>query len=203
MSKKLKQFIGENRHLFDDAQPPESVWDQINRSVPALQTGKRSPLKKIYRWPAAAAVFLAAVACIYLFAWKGNKDDQQTARRNNDPSGKGSIYDINAIDPEYAARAGRIYQVIEKKQEELKTLSAGQPELYDQFTQDLATLDSSYRVLKEQAIKSPNREILIKAMMNNLQLQAELLSKQLSIISEYNSPKQEKDSHEKDNYRRI
>ncbi|MBN8879067.1 MAG: hypothetical protein J0I32_16085 [Sphingobacteriales bacterium] len=201
MSKKLKQFIGENRHSFDDAPPPESVWDRINTSVPALQTGKRSPLKKIYRWSAAAAVFLAAAACFYLFAWKGNKDDQETARRNGSYSAKESVQGIN--DPEYAIRAGRIYQVIEKKQEELKTLSADQPELYDQFTQDLATLDSSYRVLKEQAKKSPNREILIKAMMNNLQLQAELLSKQLSIISEYNSPKQEKDSHEKDNYRRL
>jgi|GEM_PF-378443 len=203
MSKKLKQFIEENRHSFDDAQPPENAWDRINTSVPALQTGKRFPLKKIYRWAAAAAVFLTAAACFYLFAWKGNKDDQQTARKNDIQSGNGSVYDINAIDPEYAMKAGRIYQVIERKQEELKTLSADQPELYDQFTQDLATLDSSYRVLKEQATRSPNREILIKAMMNNLQLQAELLSKQLSIISEYNSPKQEKDSHEKDNYRRL
>ncbi|HEX2846371.1 MAG TPA: hypothetical protein VHN59_07465 [Chitinophagaceae bacterium] len=203
MSKKLKQFIRENRHSFDDAPPPESVWDRISTSVPALQTGKRFPLKKIYRWSAAAAVFLAAAACFYLFAWKGNKDDREIARRNGSYSGKEPVHDINAMDPEYAVKAGRIYQVIEKKQEELKTLSADQPELYDQFTQDLATLDSSYRVLKEQAKKSPNREILIKAMMNNLQLQAELLSKQLSIISEYNSPKQEKDSHEKDNYRRL
>ncbi|MGN6292840.1 MAG: hypothetical protein ACTHMV_08865 [Chitinophagaceae bacterium] len=199
MSKKLKQFIRENRHSFDDTPPPGSAWDRINTSVPALQTGKRFPLKKIYRWSAAAAVFLTAAACFYLFAWKGNKDDQEIARRN----GREPVHDINTIDPEYALKAGRIYQVIEKKQEELKTLSADQPELYDQFTQDLATLDSSYRVLKEQAKKSPNREILIKAMMNNLQLQAELLSKQLSIISEYNSPKQEKDSHEKDNYRRL
>lgn len=202
MSKKLKQFIGDNRHAFDDEQPSESAWDRISASVPALQGGKRSPLKKIYRWLAAAAVFLTAVACFYLFAWKGNRDDQQIARKNTrDHSGKGSAYDINAIDPEYAAKAGPIYQAIERKQEELKTLSASQPELYDQFTQDLATLDSSCRVLKQQAMKSPNREILIKAIIHNLQLQAELLSKQLSIISEYNSPKQE--SHDKENYRRL
>lgn len=201
MSKKLKQFIRDNRHSFDAEQPPESSWDRISASVPAL--GKRSPLKKIYRWPAAAAVFLAAVACIYLFAWKGNNDVQPIARNSKgDHSNKGSVYDINAIDPDYAAKAGPIYQAIERKQEELKTLSAGQPELYDQFTQDLATLDSSYRVLKEQAMRSPNREILIKAMMHNLQLQAELLSKQLSIISEYNSP-QKQESHDKEKYRRL
>lgn len=202
MSKKLKQFIGDNRHAFDDEQPSESAWDRISASVPALQTGKRSPLKKIYRWSAAAAVFLTAVACFYLFAWKGNKESEAVARQNekNQPT-KERVYDINTIDQDYAAKAAPIYQVIEKSQEELKTLSVSQPELYDQFTQDLATLDSSYRVLKAQASKSPNREILIKAMMHNLQLQAELLSKQLSIISEYNSPKQEK--NDKENYRRL
>jgi hypothetical protein len=200
MSKNLKHFIGENRHSFDDEQPPESSWDKISEAVPALRNNKRSLIKKMYGWAAAAAVFLVAVACFYLFAWKGNKESEPLSR-NEKNQGKERVYDSNTSDQDYAVKAAPIYQAIERSQEELKTLSAGQPQLYDQFTQDLATLDSSYKVLKAQALKSPNREILIKAMMHNLQLQAELLSKQLSIISEYNSQKQER--NDKENYRRL
>jgi len=202
MSKNLKDFIGENRHSFDDEQPPESSWDRISEAVPALRNGRRSPVKKMYGWAAAAAVFLVAVACFYLFAIKRGKENDELARQNQESSKSiERVYDINALDKDYAAKAAPIYQVIERSQEELKNLSAGQPQLYDQFTQDLAILDSSYRVLKAQASKSPNREILIKAMMHNLQLQAELLSKQLSIISEYNSVKPRKNDQE--NYRRL
>ena len=199
MSKNLKKFMEENRHSFDDEQPSGRNWDNIAASIPALRE-RRSSLKKIYKWAAAAAVFLAAIASFYFFATKGDPNKMELAKEQT-PAGRERVYDINAVDPDYAAKAGPIYRMIERSQEELKTLSAGQPELYDQFTQDLATLDSSYRVLKTQALRSPNREILIKAMMHNLQLQAELLAKQLSIISEYNSPK--KQNHDSENYRRI
>lgn len=202
MSKNLKHFIGENRHSFDDEQPPERSWDKISEAVPALRSNRRSLIKKIPAWAAVAAVFLVAVACFYLFAWKGNREREGIARENGqNQRTKERLHDANSVDQDYASKTAPIYQVIERSQEELKTLSAGQPELYDQFTQDLATLDSSYRVLKAQASRSPNREILIKAMMHNLQLQAELLSKQLSIISEYNSSKQER--NDKENYHRL
>ena len=100
--------------------------------------------------------------------------------------------------PEYAAEASKIYESIEMQQQQLKAIAKEQPELYSQFAEDLAALDSSYRVLKTQAIQTPNREVIIKAMLQNLQLQAELLSKQLGIIHEFKNNKtlkNEKDTH--------
>jgi hypothetical protein len=146
-------------------------------------------VKKILGWSVAAAVVII-LACSY-FLVQSKPGDRDMAR-NTKPN------DMRSLAPEYAASAEPIYQAIEKQQQELKDLSAKQPELYDQFTQDLAVLDSSYRVLKAQASRSPNREILIKAMMNNLQLQAELLSRQLDILSEYNKTKQVDHEKEKD-----
>ena len=87
---------------------------------------------------------------------------------------------------------------LEMQQQQLKAIAKEQPELYSQFAEDLAALDSSYRVLKTQAIQTPNREVIIKAMLQNLQLQAELLSKQLGIIHEFKNNKtlkNEKDTH--------
>jgi hypothetical protein len=187
---RLKDFISDNRHAFDDEQPGEHNWDEITSAVPALRN-KKALATKWYGWTAAAAVLLIAVS-VYLFS-PGKK-----AHPGITEGGKTLKNDIRTLAPEYAASAEPIYQAIEKQQRELKTLSASQPELYDQFIQDLATLDSSYRVLKAQATKSPNREILIKAMMNNLQLQAELLSKQLNVLTEFNNTKPQDHDKKKD-----
>jgi hypothetical protein len=73
--------------------------------------------------------------------------------------------------------------------------------LYSQFSEDLAALDSSYRVLKTQAVQTPNREVVIRAMLQNLQLQAELLGKQLRILKEFKNTKTGK--NEKIGYPRI
>ncbi|MBO9658497.1 MAG: hypothetical protein J7527_06705 [Chitinophagaceae bacterium] len=188
MSRSLKDFIADNRHAFDDEQPLDSNWEKIVSAVPAL-SGKRSPVKKMLGWSVAAAVAIILACSYFLVQSKPDDRDMATDTKPND---------MRSLAPEYAASAEPIYQAIEKQQQELKDLSVKQPELYDQFTQDLAVLDSSYRVLKAQASRSPNREILIKAMMNNLQLQAELLSRQLNILSEYNKTKQVDHEKEKD-----
>ncbi|PZR28528.1 MAG: hypothetical protein DI535_06515 [Citrobacter freundii] len=188
MSRDLKNFIRENRHAFDDEQPAEYNWDHIANAVPALG-GKKRSFRKMYAWTAAAAVMIIATGIYMVVKYKPLESGIADGRKTRN--------DIRTLAPEYAASAEPIYQAIEKQQKELKNLSASQPELYDQFTQDLATLDSSYRVLKAQATRSPNREILIKAMMNNLQLQAELLSKQLNVLTEFNNTKTDENEKQK------
>ncbi|MCG2617803.1 hypothetical protein LZZ85_26115 [Terrimonas sp. NA20] len=190
MSRSLKDFIAENRHSFDDEQPGEQNWERIANAVPAL-SGKRSAVRAMLRWSVAAAVVII-IGGAYFFVQNKKAREVAVETRSND---------IRILAPEYAASAEPIYQAIEQQQRELKDFSGTQPELYDQFTQDLATLDSSYRVLKAQASRSPNREILIKAMMNNLQLQAELLSRQLNILSEYNKTKPVDHAKEKESRR--
>jgi hypothetical protein len=78
---------------------------------------------------------------------------------------------------------------VEVRQKELRVAIANDPELYRKFQQDLNTLDSSYRVLREQASQSMNGDVIIKAMIQNLQLQSELLGRQLMIIREFKTTK--------------
>ena len=74
----------------------------------------------------------------------------------------------------------------------MKDATADRPELYKQFSNDLRVLDSSYRMLQTQAAQSPNRDVIMKAMIQNLQLQAELLYRQLLISNEIKNNKTQK-----------
>ncbi|HRG94562.1 MAG TPA: hypothetical protein PLZ10_16505, partial [Chitinophagaceae bacterium] len=77
---------------------------------------------------------------------------------------------------------------VQTRQEQLKAAANGLPELYQQFEKDLAVLDSSFRSLRQQAGQTPNRDVLIRAMIQNLQLQSELLERQLQVIQEFKQP---------------
>jgi archaellum component FlaC len=85
-------------------------------------------------------------------------------------------------------------KMIDMKQEELKKLAIEQPALYQQFTNDLNQLDSSYAELKKQLNTVTNKELLLEAMIQNLQLQLSVLNQQLNIIHQI---KEKSKSHEK------
>jgi hypothetical protein len=202
MSRKLKDFIDENRRAFDDALPSSSAWQQIESSIGAGKPVKRVAVRGIYKWSIAAAVFFIVAGSIYFVVTRKDDKSNDTVKTITPAANNSGNADIGKISPEYAAEAKKIYQSIEEQQQQLKRLASGQPELYSQFAQDLAALDSSYRVLKLQAIQTPGHELLIKAMLQNLQLQAELLGKQLLIIHEFNN-NNKTDDNEKDNNRNI
>lgn len=200
MSKELKNFIDENRREFDDDLPSGSAWHQIERSIGANKPVKQFSVRDIYKWTAAAAVFFITATCFYFLVMR-KKDDRLVKAETPAINNGSNSTDISRMAPEYATEAKKIYQSIEIQQQQLKAIAKEQPELYSQFSEDLATLDSSYRVLKTQAVQTPNREVIIRAMLQNLQLQAELLGKQLRILNEFKNNKTEK--NEKINYPRI
>ncbi|HLX92631.1 MAG TPA: hypothetical protein VKR32_13160, partial [Puia sp.] len=73
--------------------------------------------------------------------------------------------------------------------DELKKIKKDEPLLYKQFSSDVYKLDTVYQSLKKQLPKNPNREQLLEAMIQNLQLQMELLNRQLNIIKQINNSK--------------
>jgi len=202
MNKKLKDFIEENRRAFDDELPSTDAWYRVERTIRSNKPRRILSIKAAYIWSAAAAVlFIIAAGAFWLVTNKHDAGPHSLKVAAPVENNTGNGTDISAIAPEYAVEAKKIYKAIEEQQEQLKIISEKQPELYSQFSQDLAALDSSYRVLKVQAVQTPSREVIIKAMLQNLQLQAELLSKQLLIIHELN--KNKKDNDEKNNNRSI
>jgi hypothetical protein len=86
-------------------------------------------------------------------------------------------------------------KLVEIKHKELKTIEKDEPLLYRQFSMDVNKLDSAYHSLQNQLPKNPNREQILEAMLQNLQLQMGLLNHQLDIIKQINHSK--KSAYEK------
>jgi hypothetical protein len=80
-------------------------------------------------------------------------------------------------------------KLVEIKENQLKTIEKDEPLLYKQFASDVSKLDSVYHSLQSQLPKNPNREQLLEAMLQNLQLQMGLLNHQLDIIKQINHSK--------------
>jgi hypothetical protein len=185
MSRKLEKFISDNRNEFDDALPSAKVWENL---AAGLQDKGRSKfiLTPLFKWSLAAALMLTAGTAIYFFM-NAKKTNETVIAVNTKDTGT-----ENMIAPE----VNEFVKLVALKQEELKALAPEQPELYQQFTEDINQLDSSYTSLKNQLSLSPNREMLIEAMVQNLQLQLNVLNQQLNIINQIKESK--KYSHEKD-----
>ena len=192
MSSDLEKFIRKNRGDFDDAGPSEKVWKSIERSIPVKNEAKRFTIRDIYKWSAAAAIFFIALTSVYflLIRKQASSDSEKPSTVKTGTEENSSRLDnFNSISIEYAAEFKEAEQAVEVRQKELRAAIANDPELYRKFQQDLNTLDSSYRVLREQASQSINGDVIIKAMIQNLQLQSELLGRQLMIIHEFKTTK--------------
>jgi len=80
-------------------------------------------------------------------------------------------------------------RLVEIKHNQLKAIEKDEPLLYRQFASDVSKLDSVYHSLQSELPKNPNREQLLEAMLQNLQLQMQLLNHQLDIIKQINHSK--------------
>jgi len=192
MSNSFEKFIQKNRKEFDSETPSDNVWAHIAKTIPAGKDAKRFSIRDIYKWSAAAAILFIILTSIYfLYIRKYSHETNPIVNKQN-PVQTDPIVPIDGITPEYAVQFKTIYESVENRQEELKTVSTDQPQLYKQFEEDLKVLDSAFIALKNQATHTPNRDVLIKAMIQNLQLQAELLGRQLLIIKEVKKPQIQK-----------
>jgi len=192
MSSDLEKFIRKNRGDFDYADPSNKVWKNIERSLPVKKEAKHFTIRDIYKWSAAAAIFFITLTSVYfLFIKKPASNDQEKTStiKSRTPENSSRFDNFNSVSIEFAAEFKEATQAVEDRQKELRVAIANDTELYRKFQQDLNILDSSYRLLREQASQSINGDVIIKAMIQNLQLQSELLGRQLMIIHEYKTTK--------------
>jgi hypothetical protein len=171
------------------------------------------------RWSAAAAVVALVAAGIWFFAGSGRNENSKPATAENQPGAekkpnglapspgdsstkvqatplaKASTSDAKRLEdgPEDASLFNEeVYhyaKLVEIKHKELKKIEKDEPLLYKQFAGDVYKLDSVFHILENQLSTNPNREQLLEAMVQNLQLQMGLLNHQLEIIKQINHSK--------------
>lgn len=201
MKDKLERFIRDNREDFDVFEPRLDLWKDIEQGLekgkgqfesgtepaPPGSGGKVRPLygrslgrSRQFDWRVAAAVTLLMLTSGFLYL--------------NHQYGLTKQPEVVAASPAYASEFVQYTRLIDAKRAELKQLTESNPALYQQFATDLERLENSYKNLKADLPKNPNQEVLIQAMIQNLQLQIDLLNQQLNVIQRIKN--QEKPSHE-------
>lgn len=208
----LERFVRDNREAFDDREPPNDadLWRKIESGLdkrPLNQSAAPDnslPFQEIHKnpspaggisaepvpagrsrfgnglqigwpsldWRVAASVALLLLAGSFLYV--------------NYQYGVAHQPEVVAASPTYAKEVVQYTRQIDDKRAELKQMTEDNPALYREFATDLDRLENSYQSLKADLPQNPNQDVLIKAMIQNLHYQINLLNEQLRVIQRIN-----------------
>jgi hypothetical protein len=186
MSKRFEDFIKNNKEEFDEIEPSEDLWSKIEQSLslqeelPKKRETKTFSLAFVLRVAASVIIVMGIGFGIYLQSQKGANG-----------------IDLAAINPEYAKQQMHYASLVETKLTELKSVAKADPQLYKEFSAEIAKMDSTYKKLNSDLATSPNQERVLRAMIRNLQIQTEVLNQQLSVIEQFNQMKKGKTNETK------
>ncbi len=165
MKDQLEDFIHQNRKDFDDKEPSEKVWRNIEAS---MKFSSRGWWNSVGLWRAAAVIFMAL--SIYLIIPKSIIKTQASDHAANE---------FNDVEAFYFQQISEKVDLIDgfKKNEGLNG-----------FTQDFKQLEAMYMILKEEMKTSPSQKVK-DALVLNLLVRINLLNQQLyKLDKEYATP---------------
>ncbi len=177
----IENFIKTHRNRFDQPPPPADLWKRIEAQLPPEPTAKVKPLNSlanrsvfdnprfVRRLLVASLTGLLLLAGLWAVNWQYGVAHQP---------------EVVAVSPSYAQEFVQYARLIDNKRDELCRMTQANPDLYRQFSGDLDKLEAGYQSLKADLPQNPNQELLIQAMIQNLQLQIDLLNQQLHVIQE-------------------
>lgn len=180
MSNRLEKFIQDNRDQFDSEEMNNATWNVHSKSPKKTIAFS---VKKL--WWAAAACTILFSGIIY-YTSLNPKTNAPVAMQSFSLPDKELT---DAIDTSYTSQMNQFAQLILLKQTELKKNEKAHPGLYKQFLKDNDQLDSSYNYLKSVLRTNPNKDVLLDAMIQNLQLKIDVLNLQLQIIKQSKNKK--------------
>jgi len=179
MSKRLEKFIKMNKEEFDDLEPSADLWQRIEKHLPpeGVEIKKREAktfsLNFVLRVAASVILVMGIAFALYLHHEKSE------------------AVNYAEINPAYAKQQMHYASLVQTQRKELKTIAKTDPDLYKEFSAEIAKMDSTYNRLNKDLATSPNQERVLRAMIRNLQIQSEILTQQLGIIEQINQTKKE------------
>jgi hypothetical protein len=183
MSKRLEDFIKANKEGFDEFEPGADLWSRIEKQLPPeAKKGHEAKTFSLGFVLRVAATVIVVMGISFIVFLKSVQD-------------KG--VDYAAINPEYAKQQMHYASLVESKRNELKQVAQSDPQLYKEFTSEIAKMDSTYNKLNNDLATSPNQELVLQAMIRNLQIQTQVLSQQLNVIEQYNQAKKDQTNETK------
>ncbi|WP_181304509.1 hypothetical protein [Rufibacter sp. XAAS-G3-1] len=177
MKDRLKDFVQAHRDEFDSFAPRPDLWQDIAAELQTEEKNVISPLETQKEanvisltwhraWKYAAAIALLVMVAFSARYYMASPPAGTLAAAKPVP--------LEKIAPEVRQIETRYVQVIEQKESELKALGAGNVQF--------AELDSAYNALKKELYTTPNKEVLLQAMSDNLKMRIALLNQQLEVL---------------------
>lgn len=185
--KDIENFINNHREEFDSEEIKKG-WDKIESKIKQKKSNIID-IKTVW-WAAAASLIIFFSASIYYLYFYENKNFIAVDETVELPAKELT----DEVDPTYTYQMDQFAHLIKLKQTELTKNAKNQPQLYQQFLKDNDKLDSSYDFLKSKLSVSPNKEVLLEEMIENLQIKLELLNRQVQIIKQSKNKKQNNES---------
>jgi len=183
MSKRLEDFIRSNKEGFDEIEPGADLWSRIEKQLPPETAKKRGTktfsLGFVLRVAATVIIVMGISFAVFL------------------KSVQNKGVDYAAINPQYAKQQMHYASLVETKRGELKEIARSNPQLYHEFSSEIAKMDSTYNKLNNDLATSPNQELVLQAMIRNLQIQTEVLNQQLNVIEQYKQVKKDQNNETK------
>jgi hypothetical protein len=134
----LKDFIGKHRDEFDDKEPSDRVWSNIERDLKP-----KSFFTAVSMWRAAAILFFG----LSIYQFTAPKREVSGLQR-----------DFKDIESFYSQQIAEKVEFIDKLE--------GYED--DRFSQDLKKLDAMYEVLREEMKSSPSAKVKDALILNML-----------------------------------
>ncbi|MBS1508219.1 MAG: hypothetical protein JSS79_16385 [Bacteroidetes bacterium] len=154
----LGKFIRENRTEFDSYAPPESVWPQVEASLPHR---KQVFFQTITFWRAAAILLFGLSSYLMISKYYSRADKQEVA----------VLQGFNDLETFYSTQISEKMDLVQ-----LYQAKTGLNE--DEITQNLRKLEAMYLVLKDEMKRKPTQDVR-DALVLNLLVRIDLLNQQL------------------------
>lgn len=169
----LEKFIVENKEEFNTEDAPLFLWDDIELK---LRQRKR---KALYRSLSVAASVLIVFASSILFI-----QHKQVNTTEAD----------TIVNPEVMEAQTQFSSLIELKKSEINQYKNTQPELVNELNNQLTELQKNYNLLIPQLKDENKKEIIVQALIENLQMQLEILNRSLEIVQNLKNGNHEKET---------
>src|SRR3569833_3394818 len=146
MSKRLEEFVRNNRGQFDDLEPSADLWALIEKHLPAesavsqKKEAKMFSLSFVLKVAASVIIVMGVAFALYVRSEKS----------------KGVA--LATINPTYAKQQMHYASMVETKMSELKTLKKNKQKKNKKKTKKNTKMDSTYNNQNNELATSPNQE---------------------------------------------
>jgi len=196
MENEFEKYLQQNRDQFEKGSPSYRVWEKLQRDLIEHQA-RRYRIIKMRRigWSVAAAILICLSLVIMLVKTEekgrvlvhnnNTKDSSIMKRKLAAEIELDSLDRVKGITDNEARRSLFHYsRLIESRQKQMAILRQVNPDLYISSQKVLIDLNQQYRRLQKQLSGSPDRQKVLKALIENLKMQEQILNNQLQLLEE-------------------